>query len=71
MLSELDPGGSVRIQGVLSEWKVLSEWIQGVLSRIQGVLSESRCSVKSAVRRIQGVLSADPGGSVRKVLSEK
>ena len=41
MLSDLDPGGSVRIQGVLSDWKVLSDWIQGVLSWIQGVLSDS------------------------------
>ena len=41
VLSDLDPGGAVRIQGVLSDWKVLSDWIQGVLSWIQGVLSDS------------------------------
>ena len=29
---QTDPGGSVRIRGVLSDWNVLSEWIRGVLS---------------------------------------
>ena len=39
VLSELDPGGAVRIQGVLSDWKVLSDWIQGVLSDSVNLLS--------------------------------
>ena len=53
----LDPGGSVRIRGVLSEWKVLSDWIRGVLSRIRGVLSESGVFCQECCQ-------TDPGGSV-------
>ena len=64
VLSNLDPGGSVRIRGVLSNflfcqtWKMCSQtWIRGVLSGSGGFCQNPGCSVKSAVR-------LDPGGSV-------
>ena len=40
---QTDPGGSVRIRGVLSDWNVLSEWIRGVLSESPNFYTSGCC----------------------------